>query len=71
MQESDFDETSYQAVAKYVEALCINLTCQFDRLDLVELPNEVIEWADGKKAALPEHVRITNAAAFSLGRQGT
>ena len=68
-RESDFDEESYQSAVRQVEAFCFDTAYMVDKLHLVKIPDEVIEWASGKKPSFPTDLRIVNVRAFSLGRQ--
>ena len=52
------------------KALPLERSCTVDRLDLVKIPGELIDWATGKRASIPGDCRALQVRAFRLGDGG-
>lgn len=65
--EADFDEDLYAQALREVKELDLELSWVIDRLDLVELPDEVIAWARGILPSYPNGARAMRTERFNLG----
>jgi hypothetical protein len=50
--------------------LPLDSSCMMDKLNLVGIPDEVLEWATGKRARIPNDTRIIELREFCLVDQG-
>ena len=65
-QDIDFDQAGYDRAVREASALPIDSDCFVDRLELVTLPDEVVDWAAGKCASIPGQARVLKRASFVL-----
>ena len=65
-QLADFDQGGYCQALQEAEAERIDLQCNVSRLDLVEIPDEVLDWARGKRRDFPSSSRATTRKQFDL-----
>jgi len=66
-QEVDFDQLKYAEALQQAKALPLDSSCVMDKLHLVSLPDEVLEWATGKRASIPTDTQVTDVLDFHLG----
>ena len=64
---ADFDEDRYAQALREVKGLDLELSWVIDSLDLVELPDEIIEWAKGTLPSYPLGARAMRTERFDLG----
>jgi hypothetical protein len=65
-QDAEFDEQRYQEAWRQANGLPTRSSCTIDTLHLVKIPDEVIEWATGRRDAIPEHSQIVEVREFRL-----
>jgi hypothetical protein len=65
--EADFDEDRYAQALREVKELDLEVSWVMDGLDLVELPDEVIDWARGILPAYPQGAKAVRAERLSFG----
>jgi 2'-5' RNA ligase len=66
-QETDFDQTRYEEVLHQAKALPLPFSFRVEKLQLTKVSDEVLEWATGKRASIPEGSRAVKAREFLLG----
>jgi 2'-5' RNA ligase len=66
-KESDFDEESYMAAMIEAGEMIFEPEHLVDRLHLVSIPDQVIEWATGKRSSIPDDARAECLEIFPLG----
>jgi 2'-5' RNA ligase len=64
--EADFDKARYDRAMLEAEALDFDLRCCVNRLELVSIPDEVIDWVTGKLTQIRKGVRISRRRSFVL-----
>ena len=64
--EADFDQARYDRAMLEVEALDFDLRCRVNKLELVSIPDEVIDWVTGKLTQIPKGVRVSSRRSFVL-----
>ncbi len=67
---TDLDQRTYEEALQEAKALPLGSSCVVDRLHLVKIPDEVLEWTTGKRATIPEDWRSTVVRVFRLGDRG-
>lgn len=65
-READFDQARYDSALLQASALDLDLRCRVDELELVSIPDEVIDWVTGKLARIPKGVRVSRRRSFVL-----
>jgi len=65
-QDTDFDQVGYDRAVREASAWPTVLKCVVDRLELVTIPDEVVDWASGKNAGIPRQARAVKCASFTL-----
>jgi 2'-5' RNA ligase len=65
-QEANFDRKKYAEALQQAEALPLGSSCVMGKLHLVSIPDEVLEWATGQRANIPNKSRITEVQEFRL-----
>ena len=66
-QEAEFDEQRYQEAWHEANTLPLGSSCTVDRLHLTKIPDEVLEWATGSRARIPEDAQAVEVREFRLG----
>lgn len=66
-QEAEFDEQRYQEAWQQANALPLGSGYTVDKLHLVSISDEVIEWATGGRAGIPEGTQVVDVREFRLG----
>lgn len=66
-QESDFDQVRYEEALRKAKGLPLPAGTLVETLQLMKIPDEVLEWATGRRASLPERSRIVEVREFRLG----
>ncbi len=66
-QEADFDQEKYDEALQQAKALPLGSCCVVEKLHLVEIPDEVLDWATGKRASIPEDSQSAEVREFRLG----
>jgi 2'-5' RNA ligase len=69
-QESSLDEKRYNDALREAETLRFTSPLLVERLALARVPDEVIEWAEGKRPGIPDDAAIEEVREFFLGREG-
>jgi 2'-5' RNA ligase len=69
-KEADFDRKKYAEALQQAEALPLGSSCVMEKLHLVSIPDEVLEWATGQGESIPADSRITEMREFRLGNGG-
>jgi 2'-5' RNA ligase len=67
---ADLDQGKYEQALQEARALPQASSCVVDRLHLVKIPDEVLEWTTGERTTLPEDWRSTVVRVFRLGDRG-
>ena len=65
--EGEFDEERYREALQQASALPLGSSCAVDRLHLTKIPDEVLEWATGIRASIPEDAQVVEVREFRLG----
>ena len=68
-RESDFDEQSYRSAIHDAEELHLDLRWLVEELHLIKLPDEVIEWANGRRPNFSTESRAIHVRNFRLGER--
>ena len=66
-QEAEFDAQRYQEAWQQANALSPGSSCTVDKLHLVKISDEVIEWATGNRASIPKDTQAVEIREFPLG----
>ncbi len=66
-RETDFDEERYEEALRQAMALRLDSIFKVDRLELTKISDEILEWATGKRASIPEDSQIVTVREFLLG----
>ena len=66
-QEADFNRPKYEEALRQAKALPLESSCMMDTLHLMSIPDEVLEWATGKRANVPNGIQNTELREFYLG----
>ena len=66
-RESDLDQVRYSAALEEAEALDLGGPMVVDELHLIAIPDEVIDWASGRRPDLPAGTRVREVRVFRLG----
>jgi 2'-5' RNA ligase len=69
-QEADLDQEKYDEALRQAKALPLGSSCVMEKLHLVKIADEVLDWATGKRASIPEDSRSTEVREFHLGDRG-
>jgi 2'-5' RNA ligase len=67
---ADLDQAKYEEALQEAQALPLGPEYIVDRLHLVKIPSEVIEWTTGKRATIPEDWRSDVVRVFHLRSRG-
>lgn len=67
---ADFDRERYQEALHLGMALQLDSSFIIEELHLIEIPDEILEWATGKRTSIPEDSRIVDVQKFSICHQG-
>lgn len=65
-RDSDLDKELYEQAMKEASALPLPHEFTVDELHMTELPDELLEWATGRRQVFPSGVRIHHTKIFSL-----
>ena len=65
-QATDYDESSYRQALREADAEQIDLRCNVSRLHLVEVEDDVLEWAHGMRRDVPPDARARTTRQFDL-----
>jgi 2'-5' RNA ligase len=65
-REDDFDRARYDRALLEASELKLDGRCCVRTLDLVCIPDEMVDWAIGKRAAVPVGVRASKLRSFVL-----
>ena len=66
-REEDFDTSRYEVAFREAQPLLASSPQRVDTVHLVAVPDEVLEWSGGERAALPRGLRVTDVRTFLLG----
>jgi len=66
VQREDLDEPRYREALREARSLNLDFESRVDKLDLVELPAEILDWAFGKRAHPPDDERVVTRREFTL-----
>ncbi len=66
-QKADFDELRCATARQRVAALPLGSRYKVDRLHLVAIPDEIIEWATGSRVTIPDGIQVVERREFILG----
>jgi 2'-5' RNA ligase len=69
-QEADFDRQGYQEALQQAESLPLGSSYVMDKLHLMAIPDEVLDWATGKRARIPNDSQSTEVREFLLAGKG-
>ena len=67
---ADLDQGKYEEALQKAKALPRGSSCAVDRLHLVKIPDEVLDWTTGKRASIPEDWGSAVVRVFRLGIRG-
>jgi 2'-5' RNA ligase len=65
-QEADFDQERYDEALQRAKALPLHSRFTVEKLHLTKVPHEVLEWATGKRANIPEDLQLVEVREFLL-----
>ncbi|MFH1311963.1 MAG: 2'-5' RNA ligase family protein [Candidatus Eisenbacteria bacterium] len=65
-QEDEFDKDRYEEALLQARALPLKVRFRVERLQLMRISDEILEWATGKRARIPEDSEIIEVREFSL-----
>jgi 2'-5' RNA ligase len=68
-REIDFDEERYEEALQQAMALLLDSIFKVDKLELTKISDEILGWATGKRASIPEDSQIVTVREFLLGDQ--
>ena len=66
-QDMDFDQMRYEEALREARALSLQSIYRVEELRLTKVPDEIIDWATGKRVDIPEGSRVSEVRAFLLG----
>ena len=66
-QEADFDRQRYEEALREARALPLDSSYVVEKLHLVKLPDEVMDWVAGQRVSIPSDSRLAAARVFLLG----
>jgi 2'-5' RNA ligase len=66
-QESELDQARYEEALEQAKALPLNMSLAVKKLHLTRIPDEVLEWATGKRKSIPEDSQIFEVREVILG----
>ena len=66
-QETNFDQERYDEALQQAKALPLHSRFAVEKLHLTKVPYEVLEWATGKRADIPEDLQLVEVREFILG----
>jgi 2'-5' RNA ligase len=69
-QQADFDQEQYEQALREANTLRLDSTCTVDKLHLVKISGEVLDWATGKRASIPEGSQALEVREFRLRDRG-
>jgi 2'-5' RNA ligase len=67
-QEADFDQQAYKDALQQAKNLPLSSSYVVDKLNLMAIPDEVLDWATGKRANIPRDTQFTEVREFPLAR---
>jgi 2'-5' RNA ligase len=70
-READLDQGRYDEALQQAKTLPLGSSYIVERLHLVKIPDEVLDWTTGKRASIPEDWRSTAVRVFGLGTRAT
>lgn len=62
----EFDEPAYRMALREAEDLRLDYRCVIDRLHLVKIPDDVLQWTQGRRPMWEEGSRIVRSQEFLL-----
>jgi 2'-5' RNA ligase len=68
--ESDFDRERYEEALCQAKALPLPSSISVEKLQLMKIPDVILEWTRGKRTSIPEDSQIVEVLEFRLGNQG-
>ena len=66
-QEADFDRQRYDKALREATALSLDASYVVEKLHMVKLPHEVMDWVTGQRASIPGDSRTAVARVLRLG----
>jgi len=69
-QEADFDRHAYEEALQQAKGLPLSSSYVMDKFHLMAIPDEVLDWATGKRASIPSDSQSTEVWEFLLARKG-
>ena len=66
-READLDQERYDGALQQAKTLPLGSTYLVERLHLVKIPDEVLDWTAGQRASIPEDWLSTEIRVFGLG----
>lgn len=69
-QKADFDQERYEEALQQAKALPCHSSVAVQRLHMTKVPHEVLEWATGRRAKIPEDSQLVEVLEFLLGNPG-
>jgi 2'-5' RNA ligase len=67
-QDADFDRHAYEEALQLAKALPLSSSYVMDKLHLRAIPDEVLDWATGKRANIPNDCQSIDVREFHLTR---
>lgn len=67
LHPGDLDETRYREASREARALNLDFEFHVNKLHLIELPNEILDWARGKRVDFPRDKKTVTRREFILG----
>lgn len=66
INEDDFDDELYAQALERARELPLPIRVRIDKFNLTKIPDEILEWATGKRTEIRDDVRIFQIREFSL-----
>lgn len=66
-QAMEFDSQRYVQAKRLAEALPLGSSFTANKLHFVRLSDEIIEWATGRRARIPDSAEVTDLCTFRIG----
>jgi 2'-5' RNA ligase len=67
---ADLDEPTYREALSEAQAARIDIRCELSMLHLVEIGDEILDWAHGTRPDVPTGAKARTGKRFELGERG-
>ena len=66
IREEDFDEDRYEEALSRAREIPLPINCRVECMNMTKVPDEILEWATGKREEISDAVRIIQVREFHL-----